>query len=137
MAGCCEKLAKALQPILTMYEADVDQVEELSLDFEGPRITVKLKPGWARSLYVDSSPDGVELVAALEAPRGLDQAEAEAVLESLIEEAEWYNSIEEYDIAYDPDRGEAVLTLYARLLQHLPGARELRRLAKQLAEEAS
>jgi len=130
-----ELLRKALQPILERYQASLDHVEDLEIDYEGPRITVKLKPTWANTLYIDASPDGVELVAALPAPKDLDEAEAEATAEDIIEDQDWTATIEEYDTAYNPETGELILTIEARLLQHLPTAQDLQQLLQQLRRE--
>jgi hypothetical protein len=125
MAGggldCCRLLEDALKPVLQLYRLRLREVSKVELDFDGPRILVKAAPGWARSLHLDASPDGVEVVIALSAPKGLDPGQVEARITRLLEESEAYASIEDYDIAYEPGQGELIVTLYSRLLRGQPG----------------
>ncbi len=91
-------------------------MEGLELDPYGPRIIVKLRPGWAEDVYIDASPDGVEAAVTLRAPRGLDPRVVEDEVGAVLEE----EGIGEYDVAYDPGEGLLNITLLARLLPELP-----------------
>ncbi len=96
-------------------------MEGLELDPYGPRIIVRLKPVWAEDVYIDASPDGVEAVMTLRAPRGLDPGVVEDEIGAVLEE----EGIGEYDVAYDPGEGLLSITLLARLLPELPPLRSL------------
>ena len=124
-------LEDALRPLLAVLDATVDEVDKLTIDPEGPRVIVEATPGWARRVTLDASPDGVELVAAIEVGRGMDPVEVENLVADAVEDADWAAGIEEYDVAYSPETGEAVVTLAARLPSHLPRGRQLARTVRE------
>ncbi|KSW12435.1 hypothetical protein CF15_06835 [Pyrodictium occultum] len=126
-------LEKALKPIVEALGIDINDVENLEIDPYGPRVVLEARPrrGRTRSVFLDASPDGVELVASLEAPRGLDPRELEERLAELLEESPETQGVEEYDVDYDPEAGEARITLHARLVAELPGVGELERLLEE------
>ncbi|ALL00970.1 hypothetical protein Pyrde_0922 [Pyrodictium delaneyi] len=136
-----EKLAKllekALRPIVDVLGISIEDIESLEIDPYGPRIVLEAKPSkhGARSLFLDASPDGVETVVTLEAPRGLDKNELEGTLAELIEESPETQSVEEYDVSYDPEEGEVTITLHARLLAELPSIKEVHKLLEETLQQ--
>lgn len=135
-----EKLAKllekALKPIVDVLGISVEDIESLEIDPYGPRIVLEARPARhsIRSLFLDASPDGVETVATLEAPKRLSKNRLEEALAGLIEESPETQSVEEYDVSYEPEEGEVTVTLHARLLAELPGVEELRKLLQRALE---
>ncbi len=135
-----EKLAKLmeefLRPLSEKLGFDIESVEEVRVDPEGPRITVRCGPGPGyESLYLDLSPDGVELTVTLPAPKGLDPEDVDARLGVRIEEGEEFEQVEEYDVAYDPEEGEVTVTLHARTVNALPRVDTLRRVVEEVLAE--
>ena len=127
-------LEKALARLLEHYNTPIDGVVGLEVDFDGPRVIVQLEPGWAKSLYVDASPDGVEATITLALPEGLDPGTVEAAAEEMIENDQAFKSVAEYDVAYDPETGELNITLQTDTLNAQPTGQALNRLAERLAQ---
>ncbi len=126
----CRPVIEALRRLLEPLGLSPEDLAGLDIDPYGPRVIAVLEPRWAVQVVLDASPDGAELEATLEAPKGLDQAEAEAALEeTVLEEA---RAVDEYDVAYDPEQGEAVITLHAAHPARLP---RIDRLAEKAAEK--
>jgi len=124
----CRAALEALRRLLAPLGLRPEDLARLDIDPYGPRVIAVLEPEWALQVVLDASPDGAELEATLRAPKGLDQAEAEAALEeTVLEEAQ---AVDEYDAAYDPDEGEAIITLHAANPARLPRI-------DRLAEKAS
>ncbi len=126
-----EKLARLmerfLKPLVDRLGFSVESVESVEVDPEGPRIIVRAEGGEGfESLYLDLSPDGVELTVTLPAPKSLEGLEE--ALADRIESDEELASIEEYDVGYDPEEGEVVVTLHARTINALPSIEKLRAL---------
>ncbi len=126
-----ERLAKLmerfLKPLADRIGFTIESVESVEVDPEGPRIILRASSGEGyESLYLDISPDGVELTVSFPAPKGLEGLED--VLAEGIEGDEELSSIEEYDVSYDPEEGEVIVTLHARTVNALPGLEKLRAL---------
>jgi hypothetical protein len=120
----CERILQQLRgKLLAPLGLDAGDVETLEIDPHGPRIIIEAKPSWAEAVTIDASPDGVEAALALRAPKGLDPARAEEqALAALEQQAA---GLEDYDAAYDPEEGELLIELQARLITHLPNLRNL------------
>ena len=129
---CKHLLEKALARLLEHYEASLDNVKSLEIDFEGPRVIVRLEPEWAESLYLDASPDGVEATITLQLPENLDPETVEATVEELIENEPAFSQVTLYDVAYDPETGELNLTLYTATLNAQPTPQAIIRLVQSL-----
>ncbi len=128
-------MERFLSPLAEKLGFDVGSVEEVSFDPEGPRVGVRCGPTPDyESLTVDVSPDGVEMVASFPAPKGLSVEDVDAALGVRIEEGEEFEQIEEYDVAYDPEEGEVVVTLHARTVNALPSVQTLRRVVEEVLE---
>ncbi len=126
----CTPVLEALRRLLDPLGLDPGTLTRLEIDPYGPRIIIALEPPWAIQVVLDASPDGAELEATLEAPKHLDQADAEAALEeTVLEEAQ---AVDEYDVAYDPEQGEAIITLHAAHPARLP---RIDKLAEKAAEK--
>ncbi len=134
--GVEEKLAGLMRgflgPLAERLGFSIESVEDVSVDPEGPRITVRCGPGPGyEALYLDLSPDGVELTVTMPAPKGLDPEDVDARLGLRIEEGEEFEGVEEYDVAYDPEEGEVVVTLHARTINGLPRVETIRRVVEE------
>lgn len=134
MAGeACSKLTQALRQLLDPLGLSPEHIRSASIDPHGPRIILDLEPPWANGVSIDASPDGVEAVVAIPAPRGLDPEEAEEAALQALEEA-GITGVDEYDAAYDPQEGELVIEIHASLITHIPRLPELaEKAAKALA----
>ncbi|WP_048192019.1 hypothetical protein [Pyrolobus fumarii] len=140
MSERIERLAKLMErflsPLSQKLGFSIDTIESVEVDPEGPRIVVQAGGGEDyERLYVDISPDGVELTVTIPAPKGLDPDEVDAILGLRIEEGEEFEGIEEYDVAYDPEEGELTVTLHARTVNGLPNVQTIRRVAGEVLEE--
>ena len=136
-----EKLARLmegfLKPLVERLGFSIESVEEVKVDPEGPRIMVRCGPGPGyESLYLDISPDGVELTVTMPAPKGLDPEDVDARLGLRIEEGEEFEQVEEYDVAYDREEGEVTVTLHARTVNALPRVDTIRRVVEEVLGEA-
>ena len=132
-----ERLARLmegfLKPLVEKLGFSIESVEEVRVDPEGPRITVRCGPGPGyESLYLDISPDGVELTVTMPAPKGLDPEDVDARLGLRVEEGEEFEQVEEYDIAYDQEEGEVTVTLHARTVNALPRVDTIRRVVEEV-----
>ncbi len=117
---------RALHPVAEKLGLDLSRLQLLEVDPEGPRVLMRLG-GWGRfrEVYVDMSPDGVEMVATIEARKGVEKERYEDAIAEVIEESEQFQGVEEYDISYSPDEGVVTLTLVARMVAELPSLREI------------
>ncbi len=111
-----------LNDILEKYGLQVSDLEKLILDSYGPRIMLYAKPTWCNSLYLDMSPDGIELnvTFALELCSNTLIDKIEKVVDEFIESNEIFEPIEEYDVTCDSSTNEITLTFHTRLLNHQP-----------------
>jgi hypothetical protein len=111
-----------LDDVLEKYELQVGDIEKLILDSYGPRIVLYAKPTWCKSLYLDMSPDGVELnvTFTLELCSSIPMDKIEEVVGEFIETNEVFEPIEEYDVICDSSTNEITLTFHTRLLNHQP-----------------
>ena len=131
-------LEKAIRPLVEPLGASIYSVESLEIDPYGPRIVIQLSPGeGVETVFVDASPDGVEAVYTIRVEKGLDKHRFEEELASLIEESEELQSVEEYDLAYDPEAGEVTITLRARMIPELPSIKEITRRVTEAAAKIS
>ena len=111
-----------LKPIVDRLEAPIQSVRVAEIDAEGPRIILRLaETDKVQEVYLDISPDGVELTLSIKAPKNMDKQIVEDAIAEYIEESEAFGAVEEYDVAYNPVDGSIVLTLIAKLLVELPG----------------
>ncbi len=119
---CCNLVENMLDDILEKYGLQVSDIEKLTLDSYGPRIMLYAKPTWCNSLYLDMSPDGVELnvTFALELCNSIPTDKIEEVIDEFIETNEIFKLIEEYDVICDSSANEITLTFHTRLLNHQP-----------------
>ncbi len=131
-----ELMRRFLSPFVEKLGVDVDTVEDVSVDLEGPRIVVRCGAGSDyESLYIDVSPDGVELVVSIPAPKGLGVEDVDAAVGLRIEEGEEFENVEEYDVSYDPEEGVVTVTLHARTVNALPHVQTIRRVVEEAVEE--
>lgn len=111
-----------LDDILEKYELQVGDIEKLILDSYGPRFVLYATPAWCKSLYLDMSPDGVELnvTFTLELCSSASIDKIEEAVDEFIETNEVFEAIDEYDVACDSSTNEITLTLRTRLFNHQP-----------------
>jgi len=127
----CGRLHGVLEKLLKGTGVEPGDVVGLDVDPYGPRVVVAAEPGWARRVVLDMSPDGVEAALLLEAPQGLPGGDAEEAILEAVESLPGIGVLDEYEAAYDPEAGEAVVELHARRLTHLPSLREVAERARR------
>jgi len=123
-------VSKSLGKLLDRMGYSLEWLEEFEIDFYGPRVFLKFRRDRVES-SLDFSPDGCEHQISVRAERGLDESIVEDYVAELIETSEDFESIESYDVFYDPEEGVVVVVLETRLVEHQPSINSIIRIVDE------